>query len=402
MTEYHGNRQDDGRERIARIQDALKSANLDAVICTFPSSVLMLSGYWPVIGSGIAVATSDGIVAVLAPHDEVNFARHGWASRIDIFHPGSLDKITTPALAASDPLRKLMHDLKLECARVGYEYGEASEPASYAGMHVYGQAVVEMLRYAAPSAALAPASLVLERLAATKTPPEVERIRLACQIASEAYAHGHTQLNDCRTEAEIASVYRAGFSVFGMPNVSVLRADGLAWCMSGPNSANAGSAFAHTGNRELQRGDLVLVHSNSYADGYWTDITRTQVLGESTDKQQKIFAAIKEARRAAFEVIRPGARAADVDTAAREVIRQHGFGDQFPHSLGHGVGFAAISANAHPRIHPLSDEVLEAGMTFNIEPAVYIEGYGGARHCDMVAVTDDGMELLTDFQGEPE
>lgn len=400
MTEHAGNRRANGRERIARIQDALQSANLDAVLCTLPSNVLMLSGYWPVIGTAIALATRDGIVAVLAPEDEVQFARHGWAERIDAFHTGALDKITTPALAASDPLRKLMHELKLECARVGYEYGEASEPASYAGMHVYGQAVVEMLRYAAPSAALAPANLLLDRLAASKTPPEVDRIRLACQISGEAYAHGRTQLDECRTEAEIASVYRAGFSVFGLSKPNVLRADGLAWCMSGPNSAKAGAAFAHTANRQMQRGDLVLIHSNSYIDGYWTDITRTQALGEVTDKQRKIFAAIREARAAAFDSIRPGVRAAVVDETARDVIRQHGFGNYFPHSLGHGVGFAAISANAHPRIHPRSDEILETGMTFNIEPAIYIGGYGGARHCDMVAVTNNGMELLSEFQIE--
>ena len=400
MSQHAGKRQPDGRERLARVQDALKSANLDAVLCTLPSNVLMLSGYWPVIGTGMAVATADGIVAVLAPQDELQFAEHGWASRIDTFSPGSLSEITTPALAASGPLRTLMHDLKLECARIGYEYGEASEPASYAGMHVYNNAVIDMLRFAAPSAALAPANLLLDRLAAAKTPPEIACIRLACQIASEAYVHGRTQLDECRTEAEIASVYRAGFSVFGMGKENILRADGLAWCMSGPNSAKAGAAFACTSNRQLQHGDMVLLHSNSYVDGYWTDITRTQVSGEPTDKQRKIFAAIAEARAVAYQNIKPGVRAADVDASAREIIRQHGFEKEFPHSLGHGVGFAAISANAHPRIHPKSDEVLETGMTFNVEPSIYVAGYGGARHCDMVAVTENGMELLTDFQDD--
>jgi Xaa-Pro aminopeptidase len=91
-------------------------------------------------------------------------------------------------------------------------------------------------------------------------------------------------------------------------------------------------------------------------------------------------------------------RASEVDLAARDVLRRQGFEKEFSHSLGHGVGFASISANARPRIHPKSDEVLETGMTFNIEPAVYLEGYGGARHCDMVAVTESGMQLLTGFQ----
>ena len=400
MTEHAGKRQSEGRERIARIQDALKTDNLDAVLCTLPSNVLMLSGYWPVIGTGMAIATRDGEVAVLAPEDELQFAEHGWAARIDSFSPGSLNEITTPALAASGPLRQLIHDLKIDCARIGYELGEASEPASYAGMHVYNNTVIDMLRFAAPSAPLAPANAVIQRLAATKTEPEIECIRIACQIASEAYARGVREIEEGRRESEVAAAYRDGFSIFGMAKPNVLRSDGLAWCMSGPNSATARAAFAHTGNRELRRGDLVLIHSNSYADGYWTDITRTQVLGDSTDKQRKILAAIFDARAAAYSVIRPGVRAAAIDAAAREVIRHHGFAKAFPHSLGHGVGFAAISANAHPRIHPKSDEVLETGMTFNIEPAVYLEGYGGARHCDMVVVKESGMELLTDFQSE--
>jgi Xaa-Pro dipeptidase len=400
MNTHSGKHQSDGRERISRIQEALKSANLETILCTLPSNVLMLSGYWPVIGTGMAVATRDGVLAVLAPQDELPFAEHGWAQRIDTFQPGSLERITTPALAASDPLRKLMRELKLECSRIGYELGEASEPASYASMHVYNSAIIDMLRHAAPSAALAPANQIIDKLAATKTPPEVDRIRTACRIASAAYAHGRTQLDDCRTESEIASVYRGGFGFFGMAQPNVLRADGFAWCMSGPNSARAGAAFAYTGNRKIETGDMVLVHSNSYADGYWTDITRTQVIGDRSEKQSKIFAAIAEARKAAFALIRPGARTADVDAAARKVLRQHGFGKEFSHGLGHGVGFAAISANAHPQIHPMSKEVLETGMTFNVEPAVYIEGFCGARHCDVVAVTGTGMELLTDFQSE--
>ena len=84
----------------------------------------------------------------------------------------------------------------------------------------------------------------------------------------------------------------------------------------------------------------------------------------------------------------PWRGAEDVDRAARDVIRRHGFGDDaFPHGTGHGVGFAAIDHTARPRLHPASDDVLQPGMVFNVEPAIYIEGYGGFRHCDMVVVT---------------
>ncbi len=105
-----------------------------------------------------------------------------------------------------------------------------------------------------------------------------------------------------------------------------------------------------------------------------------------------------EARAVALSAIAPGARAADVDRAARDVFRRYGLGESFKHSTGHGVGFAAISANARPRLHPRSPDILEQGMVFNVEPALYRSGYGGMRHCDMVAVTNRGVDLLTPFQ----
>lgn len=398
MNESSGSRQDEGRERIRRVQQALKDAQLDALFTTLPSYVLMLSGYWPVIGTAMAIATVDGEVAVLAPEDEKRFAEHSWAAHVRTFKPAPLDKITTAAIEAGPELKQLLHDLNVHCARIGYQMNAFSEPATYAGMNLYAHTVVDILRDAAPSASLAPSDDLIRRLATVKTPEEVARIWLACEIAGLAFANGRNQIRPGAMETGVAALYRSGFGIYGTLHEEVRRADGFAWCMSGPNSALAKGAFAHSTSRKMEPGDLVLTHANSYADGYWTDITRTQVLGEPDAKQRKIFAAIAEAREAAFGCIKPGARAADVDRAAREVIAKHGFGDHFPHSTGHGVGFAAISANAHPRIHPQSDELLETGMTFNIEPAVYIEGYGGARHCDMVAVSEGGMELLTSFQ----
>jgi len=82
-------------------------------------------------------------------------------------------------------------------------------------------------------------------------------------------------------------------------------------------------------------------------------------------------------------------------------MSQAGFGANFKHATGHGVGFGAINPGALPRLHPKSNDVLKPGMVFNVEPAIYIQGYGGIRHCDMVAVTDDGFELLTPFQSQP-
>jgi Xaa-Pro aminopeptidase len=168
--------------------------------------------------------------------------------------------------------------------------------------------------------------------------------------------------------------------------------------MSGENSGRAFGAFARSTHKRVERGELILTHCNSYVNGYWTDITRTYVLGEAGERERIMFRAISEAHHAALAAIAPGVLARDVDRAARETLSAHGFGPQFKHSTGHGVGFAAIDANAYPRIHPKSDDRLEPGMVFNIEPGIYFPGHGGMRHCDMVAVTESGVELLTPFQ----
>lgn len=188
----------------------------------------------------------------------------------------------------------------------------------------------------------------------------------------------------------------------GIGRNGVERADGFTYCMSGPNGAEAYAAYQRSRSRVLAHGDLALVHCNSYADGYWTDITRTFCLGEPDARQRHLYEAIFAAREAAFKCIAPGAKNAAVDRAARETLEKRGFGKEFKHPSGHGVGFTAINHTARPRIHPASKGQLETGMVFNVEPGIYFEGWGGMRHCDMVAVTEDGFELLTPFQSSIE
>lgn len=115
-----------------------------------------------------------------------------------------------------------------------------------------------------------------------------------------------------------------------------------------------------------------------------------------------MFEAIFDARRAAIAAIGPGVKVSEIDRAARGVLAERGFGKEFKHGLGHAVGFQAIDHNAPPRLHPASPDIIETGMVFNIEPAIYIENFGGIRHCDMVAVTEDGAEILTGFQTDYE
>ena len=385
-------------DRIDRIRRGLQRVQLDAILCTLPDDVLLLSGYWPVIGDSIAIATSEGRICLMVPEDEQELARAGWADEIRTFRPGRLDKLESTGHAAFEALRECAQAVGITHARIGYEHGTATEPACYVAMHLYGASIVQLLVEALPSAALVGADTLLAVWAMLKTPYEVERIRTACALAEQAFAWGAPRLYPGMSEIEAAALFRGRLGQ-GTGRNGVVRADGFAFCMSGPNSAKAAGAYALSRSRKIQPGDLALIHCNSYADGYWTDVTRTYTLGAPDLRREQIYRAIFEARSAALAAIGPGVRASAVDHAARSILGAHGFDKEFKHSTGHGVGFAAIAHNARPRLHPLSEELLQEGMVFNLEPAVYIEGWGGVRHCDMVTVTSTGAEVLTPFQG---
>jgi Xaa-Pro aminopeptidase len=381
-------------ERTSWIRSHLHDSQIDALVCSLPCNVLMLTGYAPVIGTAVAVAFADGRVSLIVPEDEVDLVQHSWMVDAHAFAPGSLDKLEPASRALVKPLKEL---IRLQVARIGFENGEVSQPSLYSAVHFYSGSLSLLLAECFPHATLAPADAILTALRARKTPFEIERLRLAGRIAGEAFTKCAPSISVGTAEVAVAAAFRSSFATGLLRNTGVPCCDGYAWCMSGANSALAGRAYARSGPKTIARGDLVLMHANSHADGYWTDITRTYCAGEPHDRQRELFEAVFAAREAALQQIRPGASASAVDQAARDALRQRGLEAAFTHSTGHGVGFGAISGNASPRLHPASPDILETGMVFNVEPAVYFDGYGGIRHCDMVAVTASGYELLTPF-----
>jgi Xaa-Pro aminopeptidase len=383
--------------RIERNRQAMREHELDGVVCALPSNVLLLTGFFPVIGMSIAVATPQATL-LLVPEDDKELALGSWADEVRTFESASLQWLKTLPEAIGPALAELLRKAVLTQGRIGYEADDWVQPASYAAMHVFGGAMRELLSRHAPAAELRGAKECLEGLRLTKTPAELDRIRAACATAGRAFAEGMGHVRPGRTEQQVATALRGPL----LQARHTERADGFAFCMSGPNGAEASKAFQQSTDRELREGDLVLAHCNSHVDGYWTDVTRTYHLGLASDKQRRMYEAVFEAREAALGAIRPGAKACDVDRAARAAMERRGFGEQFVTPLGHGVGFAAIDHNAKPRLHPKSPDVLQAGMVFNIEPGVYFEGECGMRHCDIVAVTEHGAEVLTPFQDRPD
>jgi D-alanyl-D-alanine dipeptidase len=158
---------------------------------------------------------------------------------------------------------------------------------------------------------------------------------------------------------------------------------------SGPNAA---SPHHEAGERTIGDGDAVVLDFGGTVDGYHSDTTRTVVVGEPGDRLRRVHAVVADAHRAAIEVVRPGIEIEAVDRAARSVIEAAGFGDRFIHRTGHGIG---LEVHEPPYAAPGDQTMLEPGMTFSVEPGIYLDGELGARIEDIVAVTADGVEPLS-------
>lgn len=383
-------------ERLVRLRDAMSRAGVDALVCTLPPNVLLLTGYWPVTARSVAIVHRLGDSALVVPEDEQELAAHARVDQVVTFRPSTSargsDDIDALRRAASHPARALPR-----VASVGYEDGPSFVPVPYAAIQLYGASYLELVHALWPEATCVPAGGLLAHGRAVLTQKELARVRVACHLAAGAFEQGARRMSSGWSETTVAHAFREGLSdLAAAPGAE--RADGFTYCMSGPNAERASAAYQRSTRRRVGKGEAVLVHCNSYVDGYWTDITRTYCLGQPPQRVKEAFAAVMAARVAALGEIRSGVEAARVDVVVRRTLDEGGFGANIRHACGHGVGFAAIDHDAPPRLRSDSSDVLTTGMVMNVEPAVYVPDLGGVRHCDMVAVTDDGYELLTPFQ----
>ena len=137
-----------------------------------------------------------------------------------------------------------------------------------------------------------------------------------------------------------------------------------------------------------------IIYSNMRVNGYTTECERTWFLSEPDDEVRRAFAVMTEARRRAFEMVRPGVECAEIDRTANGFLREEGYGDNLLHRTGHGLG---LGSHEGPWISDGSADILKENMVISIEPGIYIQGTGGIRHSDTVLVTGDGYELLTNY-----
>lgn len=235
-----------------------------------------------------------------------------------------------------------------------------------------------------------PAPPLVERLRSCKNGEEMARIRQAVALAEEAIARVLPLLGPGMPEEEVAlelevRLRRLGAEAAAFPPVVA----------SGPRAA---WPHARASKRRLQAGDLVLVDAGAVVDGYCSDITRTYAVGEASEKARELYRVVRRAQQAAIAALGPGVRAVDADAAGRAVIEAAGYGDQFGHGMGHGVG---LQVHEGPRLgRNAGEEVVPLGAVLTVEPGIYLPGWGGIRIEDVVVVGPEGAERLSEAPDE--
>jgi len=231
---------------------------------------------------------------------------------------------------------------------------------------------------------LKPASSFIDTLRLVKTDEEVAKIKQAQALAEKAFEKLVDWLKPGVTEKEVATQL----------NIECLKlgADDMAFKSIIAFGENSAIPHHSPTDKKLEKNDLILVDFGVKLNGYNSDMTRTFCIGTPSPKMAEIYEIVLEAQKYALKNIKAGLTATEADSFSREYIKAHGFGEQFSHSLGHGIG---LLVHESPFLREKNDDILLPGMVVTIEPGIYLENEGGVRIEDMAVIREDGVENLT-------
>lgn len=361
--------------RQALVRD-LKRDGFDAMLVSDPVNVFYLTGF-----------TGDSSYFIASPKHSMLVSDTRFEAQIAEECPGLEVSIRSHDKTTEEAVGDLLTKASLKAVGVESRHATLS--------------LLESLTTAAPKCTFAGAGGRVEELRTVKDASEIELIRASIGVAERAFAMFKAMLRETDSEKNLADamdhyVRRAGGTRTSFPVIAAIGDRGA--LPHAPPTAQL-----------LSEGSKILIDWGAVLGGYHSDLTRCfrspfLLAPTRRNKQErvshsfeKVYDTVLKAQSAAFQTIREGVAAKDVDAAARKVIHDAGYGDYFTHGLGHGLGLETHEA---PRVRKNSNDVLHAGMVITIEPGIYIPGWGGVRIEDDVLVRRDGHTVLSTLPRE--
>jgi Xaa-Pro aminopeptidase len=352
-------------DRIGRLRDVLATIGADAAIITHPTNRRYFSSFpagdhAPDESSGILLVTSDAAILYTSP------TNLPWATN------------STRADVGAEPWQRPWQEFigsqlqQRGLARVAFED---------LAITVADHAVIDK---AAGRVKLVPAGAAFHLLRAAKDEDELEAIRKAARITDAAFVAVTTDMQPGMTERDLVWQIELAMRELGAdgPGFPVIVA-------SGPHAARPHHEPSH---RVLGNGVPIVIDMGAAVDGYCADLTRTVFIGKAPPQLQERYTMVLSAQQLALATVRAGMSGQEADAIAREAVTAAGYGQEFVHGLGHGVG---LLVHEFPSLGATSTDTLQPGHVITIEPGIYDERWGGIRIEDLCVVTPDGLDVLS-------
>jgi Xaa-Pro aminopeptidase len=374
--------------KLNRVRALMKEQDLTALVVRAPDNIVYLTNYWSMKGYDAVVFPCQGEATLIAIEPQLADAqRNSWTQDIRLFKSYHPSDPRPPQYRALDQALQVLKERSLT-DKIGIELnmgtqaadrmvGEPTTPTQmyFDGFHGVAREVVD-------------ATPLLHQARAIKTPQEIERMRLANELAALALEHTRERMRPGMKESEVGGMYESmvhGFGVGYKGKVEMARAFTLVW------SGKGIATFTATGDRPIQQNEPTLFEIWVCVDGYWTDLTKNVCPGELAPAYHKLLDLLLKVFNEAAAYSHDGASLPELDRLVRARIAEGGYPGQPSHPICHGVG-----ARAHepPYAHQAGGGTIKKGMVLAIEPGIYWQGGGGLRLEDDFLITDTGNEKL--------
>ncbi|MFZ0044094.1 MAG: Xaa-Pro peptidase family protein [Solirubrobacteraceae bacterium] len=375
-------------DKLERFRALMAEQELDAVVVRAPDNIVYLDNYWCMKGYDALVmpATGDAVLIALEPQLE-EAQRTSWTPDLRTFDGYHPDDPRPPWYRSLDVCREVLVQRDLT-GRIGLELSQGTQSADLmvAEPTVFSQPWFQA--FDGVCREVVDCSGLLAQARAVKTAQEVERMRLAGELAAAAMEHVRDAIRPGMRTSEVGALYEGHVHANGVGyqgKVGMARAFTLVW--SGPGIRT----FTATSDASVSDNEPTLLEIWVCADGYWCDLTKNACPGTLTSAYDELTDGLLKVYQAAIDHLRPGAGLPELDRLIRAGLAELGYPGQPSHPVAHGVG---TRAHEPPYAHQAGGGELAPGMVLAVEPGVYWPGGGGLRVEDNFLITDAGCERL--------